>query len=181
MGTNKTGLTEQNHLFLNLLPNTCTRIASTTHLTTLPNSKVMTRTALLAISFFVLGSTSAFAPVVVGTAKSTSNDRAKTAFLVPEQGRQLVAFSQDYLSKKARESAGKASNLSSPRRGGPFAQDGLGVASAAKSFVTRLLGHDDAGARRIGGRSLEEELMNAYPKDTVCHTEDEVLFHQIVD
>ena len=143
----------------------------------------MTRTALLlAISFVVLGSTSAFAPVaaVVGTA---SNDRASTttAFLVPEQGRQLVAFSQDYLSKKARESAGKASNLSSPRRrGAPFDdQGGLGVASAAKSLVTRLLGHDDAGARRIG--SLEEELMNAYPKDTVCHTEDEVLFHQIVD
>jgi hypothetical protein len=139
----------------------------------------MTRTALLlAISFVVLGSTSAFAPVaVVGTA---SNNRASTTvFLVPEQGRQLVAFSQDYLSKKARESAGKASNLSSPRRRGPFDQGGLGVASAAKSLVTRLLGHDDAGARRIG--SLEEELMNAYPKDTVCHKEDEVLFHQIVD
>ena len=146
----------------------------------------MTRTALLlAISFVVLGSTSAFAPVaVVGTA---SNNRASTtAFLVPEQGRQLVAFSQDYLSKKARESAAKASNLSSPSRRGPSDpssssdRGGPGVASAAKSLFTRLLGHDDAGERWIG-RSLEEELMNAYPKDTVRHTEDEVLFHQIVD
>ena len=150
----------------------------------------MTRTALLAISFVVLGSTSAFAPAVVGTAMSTSNDRATmtttAAFLVPEQGRQLVAFSQDYLSKKARESAAKASNLSSPSRRGPSDpssssdRGGPGVASAAKSLFTRLLGHDDAGERWIG-RSLEEELMNAYPKDTVRHTEDEVLFHQIVD
>jgi len=54
---------------------------------------------------------SAFAPI--GT---TPSHAATPIYLVPEQGRQLVAFSQDYLTKKAKESASKASNLTSPRR-----------------------------------------------------------------
>jgi hypothetical protein len=149
----------------------------------------MTRTNHLAMAFaFVLGSTSAFAPIVFDT--STSNRAASTTttststFLVPEQGRQLVAFSQDYLSKMAKESAGKASNLASSRTlssSQQQQQQGLGVASAAKGLVTRLLGHDMGGPAR-NGRSLEEELMNAYPKDDSSHfDEDDVLFHQIVD
>jgi hypothetical protein len=145
----------------------------------------MTRTAHLALAFAaVLGSTSAFAPMAVNAATSncaTATTTSTSTFLVPEQGRQLVAFSQDYFSKKAKESAGKASILASPRSSSSSQQQGLGVASAAKSVLTRLLGHDMSWSTRNNGRSLEEELMNAYPKDTVCHSEDEVLFHQIVD
>ena len=147
----------------------------------------MTRTAQLAMAFaFVLGSTSAFVPIVVDTSASNRAAAATTTatFLVPDEGRQLVAFSQDYLSKMAKESAWKASNLASSRTlssSQQQQQQGLGVASAAKGLVTRLLGHDMGGTTR-SGRSLEEELMNAYPKeDFSISDEDDILFHQIVD
>ena len=161
----------------------------------------MSRATLLAIACVVVGSTSAFAPVVTPAATaSSSNNAATTAtatFLVPEQGRQLAAFSQDYhLSKKAKEGAGRASNLASStrRRQGRATdspssprQGAAGVASAAKSLVIRLLGHDGEEGPSLRGHrcetraSLEEELMNAYPKDPVCHPEDEAIFRQIVN
>jgi hypothetical protein len=158
----------------------------------------MTRTTLLAIACVVVGSTSALAPAFTTAARTVS---ATATFLVPEQGRQLVAFSRDYhLSEKAKESAaGRASsNLapsnrrrrwvrvadssSSPRRGA------AGVASAARDLAMRLLGHSDGQGGTPRGRfvcearaSLEEELMNAYPKDPVRHPEDEAIFRRIVN
>jgi hypothetical protein len=142
----------------------------------------MTRTVLLAMVLVVVRPTSAFAPNHTATATAT--------FLFPEQDRQLVAFSHDHLSRKAKASAIRASNLPSPRRqqqarrilsSPPRGARAAGVASAAKSFVTRLLGHVDGGSARCRMETLEEELMNAYSKDLICHPEDELLFRQIVD
>jgi hypothetical protein len=108
--------------------------------------------------------------------------------LFPEQGSRLVAFSHDYLSRKAKGSAVGASNLPSPRRrrqdrgiSSSSPRVAACVASAAKSFVTRLLGHVEGGTARCRMETLEEELMNAYSKDPICYPEDEVLFRQIVD
>ena len=156
----------------------------------------MTRTTLLAIACVVVGSASAFTPAVPTAARTL----ATATFLVPEQGWQLVAFSRDchHLPEKAKESAGgRASDLaSSARRRRGRATDSssssrLGaavVASAAKNLVMRLLGHRDDGGGPTRGRcvcetraSLEEELMNAYSKDPVCHPEDEAIFRQIVN
>jgi hypothetical protein len=154
----------------------------------------MIRATLLTIACVVVGSTSAFAPAVT-TATARPSSATTATYLVPEQGRQLVAFSRDYhlvsgkKAKKESAAGSRASNLassssSSPRRGA------AGVASAAKNLVMRLLGHcDDGGGPPRVTRcecetraSLEEELMNAYSKDPVCHhPEDEAIFRQIVN
>ena len=77
----------------------------------------MTRTVLLAMALAVVGMASAFAPVEkFATSSSNHVATATVTFLFPEQGSRLVAFSHDYLSRKAKGSAVGASNLPSPRR-----------------------------------------------------------------
>jgi hypothetical protein len=72
-------------------------------------------TTLSIVAFILIQSTTvAFFPVA-----RTAVARAPSTIainLVPDQGWQLVAFSQDYFAKKAKESASKASHLSSSRR-----------------------------------------------------------------
>ena len=93
----------------------------------------MTRcVALSLILFLSIQDAIAFVPAasIRTQASSTSNIN-----LVPEQGRQLVAFSQDYFAKKAKESASKASHLSSSRHKNGFT-------TAARNLVTRLVGKE---------------------------------------
>mmetsp|Transcript_42166 Transcript_42166/g.72033 ORF Transcript_42166/g.72033 Transcript_42166/m.72033 type:complete len:161 (-) Transcript_42166:271-753(-) len=110
----------------------------------------MHRSTLL-VAALSLGATSAFAPVAMPRVSTAVN-------LVPEQGRQLVAFSQDYLSKKAKQSASKASNLTSSRR------RAKGVTGAARSLMTRLLGDEEKTRRDHEVNPLNERA------------EDEVLY-----
>eukprot|EP00571_Detonula_confervacea_P016449 CAMPEP_0172305246 /NCGR_PEP_ID=MMETSP1058-20130122/6567_1 /TAXON_ID=83371 /ORGANISM="Detonula confervacea, Strain CCMP 353" /LENGTH=160 /DNA_ID=CAMNT_0013016777 /DNA_START=57 /DNA_END=539 /DNA_ORIENTATION=- len=110
----------------------------------------MTRFTLLAIALAV-ESACAFAPA------ATSN-HATAMYLVPEDGRQLVAFSQDYLSKKAKESASKASNLTSSQR---RRTNSKGLAAAARSLMTRLLGDED--------KARVEEALHHHPEDEVLY------------
>lgn len=97
----------------------------------------MTRCTTLSFAVFIsVQSASAFVPAAATAARAPST----TAFnLVPEEGRQLVAFSQDYFAKKAKESASKASHLSSPRRSSSSSNSRQGVITA---LVTRLVGKD---------------------------------------
>ena len=106
----------------------------------------------------------AFAPLPQspGFCKSSSSAR----HLVPEQGRQLVAYSQAALAKKAKESASKASNLTSDRRRGESSEGGL---AKARNAMTRLLhlspnnagaeGEEDLFDRE---RSLHDQLSSFY-------------------
>ncbi|KAL7545133.1 hypothetical protein ACHAWF_008487 [Thalassiosira exigua] len=116
----------------------------------------MVRSSLIAVALAV-ESAAAFAPAVA------PNDHLTALNLVPEQGRQLVAFSQDYLAKKARESASKASNLTSPRR--RYKNPERGMAAAARSLVTRLLGDEDRTLR------INDEMHppNHYADDEVLY------------
>lgn len=150
----------------------------------------------------VVGSSSAFtAPSIIHRGATTTTT---TIYLVPEQGRQLVAFSQDYLAKKAKESASRASILrGSDRRSSstitsPNQGQGLGVAfgTASKNLVNRLLGHhedhqvvamDTTTTTKTTTTTMNHanylvwELMHAYTRQESEHYEDDVLFHQIVD
>lgn len=110
----------------------------------------MTRFALLSAAL-ALQSAAAFAP-------AAPSKRGTALSLVPEQGRQLEAFSQQYLANKAKESASKASNLTSGRRP-------KGVAGAARSLVTRLLGDDGKERRHAEGE-----------KNPLLRQDDEVLY-----
>jgi len=93
----------------------------------------------------------AFAPPASTTATKSS---ATAVGLVPEQGRQLVAFSQDYLSHKAKESASRASNLSHrPSRRTGNDRRPAGVLGSVGRLVTRLRG-DEIGSHP----QLEEEV-----------------------
>jgi hypothetical protein len=109
-----------------------------------------------------------------------------------------VAFSQDYLAKKAKESASRASILrgSDPRspstKNTPNQGQGIGVAfsTASKNLVNRLLGHhedhhqvvtDTSTTTKATTTTLVWELMHAYTRQESEHYEDDVLFHQIVD
>jgi hypothetical protein len=110
----------------------------------------------LAIAIVALESASAF---ITPTSSSHATSTTTVINLVPEQGRQLVAFSQDYLSKRAKESAHRASNLTNPRR-----RHGSGSTTHSRSphhhksssnttpgifgLVTRLLGQHDQGKGR---------------------------------
>jgi hypothetical protein len=105
----------------------------------------------LLIMFVVVGSTSAFTASSIINQCAATTTTTTTTYLVPEQGRQLVAFSQDYLAKKAKESASRASILrgSDPRspstNTSPNQGQGIGVAfgTASKNLVNRLLGHHE--------------------------------------
>jgi hypothetical protein len=125
-------------------------------------------------------SASAFAPVVPAT--TANHATTGTAInLVPEQGRQLVAFSQDYLSKKAKESASKASNLTNPRgrhtsnKSTTDRSRSKGITAAARSFFfTRLLRDEEHGRKDTSlSASLVEDMELSPVHD---HAEDEVLY-----
>ena len=114
---------------------------------------------LLAIALFIEAA-SAFAPTAATSQHSTA------VHLVPEDGRQLVAFSQDYLSKKAKESASKASTLTSSRRR-QISADGprsKGMAASARNLMTRLLGVEEKART-----DTESNLLHH-------HSDDEVMY-----
>jgi hypothetical protein len=162
----------------------------------------MVRSAAIALLVMVVivGSSSAFTVPSIINRGASSATTTTTTYLVPEQGRQLVAFSQDYLSKKAKESASRASILrgSDPRSPIPNQGQGIGVAfgTASKNLVNRLLGHHEdhqvvmdtsttmkttTTTTMNHANYLVWELMHAYTRQETEHYEDDVLFHQIVD
>jgi hypothetical protein len=113
---------------------------------------IMTRCTTLSLAAFLsIQTASAFVPAAKTRAPATAVN------LVPEQSRQLVAFSQDYFAKKAKESASKASQLSSPRRSSSFA-------SAASNLVTRLVGK--------GSSRSNDDMTPGHAN----HAEDEVIY-----
>ena len=130
----------------------------------------MARSALLAATALSIQSASAFVPAAPSPPITALN-------LVPDQGRQLVAYSQDYLAKKARESASKASNLTPSRNrisadGGPRSR---GISAAARSFVSHILGYEEAKfgdtSTSLSASSIAED-MNPF--------DDDVCFYPIV-
>ena len=164
----------------------------------------MVRSAAIALLVMVVivGSSSAFTVPSIINRGASSATTTTTTYLVPEQGRQLVAFSQDYLSKKAKESASRASILrgSDPRSPTPNQGQGIGVAfgTASKNLVNRLLGHHEdhqvvmdtsttmkttttTTTTMNHANYLVWELMHAYTRQETEHYEDDVLFNQIVD
>ena len=123
--------------------------------------------ALGVIAVALLQSIAAFSPVPatpVIICKSSSAIK-----LVPEQGRQLVAYSQAALAKKAKESASKASNLASDRRRSESSpNEGL---TKARNLMTRLLhlspanaGAEDLYADRE--RTLQAQLTSFYQEES---------------
>ncbi len=139
----------------------------------------MSRFVLLAMAFLVLETAcSAFLLQPVATTSCHHHHRRDATpllHLVPEQGRQLVAFSQDYLSKRADESAHRASNLTtSPRRRHSDAtsshqkSNSPGFASAAKSLVTRLLGQGEVKGSMMENHSsyMNDEMDSAAKRDS---------------
>mmetsp|Transcript_27512 Transcript_27512/g.57415 ORF Transcript_27512/g.57415 Transcript_27512/m.57415 type:complete len:180 (+) Transcript_27512:100-639(+) len=129
----------------------------------------MTRFSLIVIAFAVK-SASAFAPATVPLAShhaTASTATATTAVhLVPEQARQLVAYSQNYHSKKAKESASKASSLthSSRRRSTNDNTKKKKSSSMLGSLVHRILHVGD------DHHHIEEEL------NPLHHPQDEVMY-----
>lgn len=90
-------------------------------------------------AFLFIQSAVAFAPASsTNTAARASS--ATAVNLVPEQSRQLVAFSQDYFAKKAKESASKASQLSSSRSSPRRRRNSF--TAVATNLVTRLVGKE---------------------------------------
>ncbi len=115
---------------------------------------IMTRCTTLSLAAFLsIQTASAFVPAATTRAPATAVN------LVPEQSRQLVAFSQDYFAKKAKESASKASQLSSPRR------SRSGFTAVATNLVTRLVGK--------GSRSNDDMTPG---HSHTHHAEDEVIY-----
>lgn len=107
----------------------------------------------------------AFAPVTPSGYKVSSSS---ALHLVPEQGRQLVAYSQAALAKKAKESASKASNLKSDRRRTQASLDG-GL-TKARNMMTRLLhlspsnsGDQESWEERE--KFLQEQLTSFYREE----------------
>lgn len=134
---------------------------------------MMSRFALIAVCALTIESTAAFAPVASAPATKTTTTTTTTAIdLVPEQGRQLVAFSQDYLSKKAKESASRASNLthSSRRRRTSSSSRGGRKQGLLGSLMTRILHHGEHENQVSNNDAIEEEL------NPLHHSEHEVLY-----
>lgn len=128
----------------------------------------MARFTLLTVALSIQ-SASAFAPA------ASSNHQVTALNLVPEQSRQLVAFSQDYLSKKAKESASRASTLTSSRRrlASNDGKNSRGVVGAARGLVTRLLGEEKSARRDTSlSATVDEEMMSP----THQRSEDEILY-----
>ena len=130
----------------------------------------MVRLNLLALAL-AFESTVAFAPTA-----TNNNNGASARYLVPEQSQLLVAYSQEYLSKKAKESSSRASMLtSSRRRPGNNSRDAprsQGMAAAARSLVSRLVGHEDnkETSRRdtsLSASTIEEAVHHLLEDDEV--------------
>ena len=118
----------------------------------------MTRcTTLSLVAFLSIQSSVAFVPAATANLKAARDPATTAVNLVPEQSRQLVAFSQDYFAKKAKESASKASHLTSPRRSSSFT-------AVATNLVTRI----------VGMESRSNDDMN--PARHVHHEENEVVY-----
>lgn len=105
---------------------------------------------------------SAFAPSISSSIKASSSSALQ---LVPEQGRQLVAYSQTALAKKAKESASKASNLTSDRRRAESSMNG-GL-TRARNMMTRLLhlspnNSGDQESWEDREKMLQEQLTSFY-------------------
>lgn len=97
----------------------------------------------------------AFAPMSMHPCCKVSTSSALQ--LVPEQGRHLVTYSQAALAQKAKESASKASNLTSDRRRNE-STNGL---AKARNLMTRLLHLSPANA---GANSYGDEPENSVDK-----------------
>lgn len=142
----------------------------TTTTTLTKSTLIMVRLNLLAMAL-ALESAVAFAPT-----SSTHHHGATLLNLVPEQSQLLVAYSQEYLSKKAKESSSRASMLtSSRRRSGNNPRDAprsRGMAAAARSLVSRLVGHEDnkqtaRGDTSLSASTIEEAVHNLLEDDEV--------------
>eukprot|EP00804_Cyclotella_cryptica_P028345 CCRYP_013193-RA/>CCRYP_013193-RA protein AED:0.40 eAED:0.40 QI:0/-1/0/1/-1/1/1/0/122 len=106
------------------------------------------RISIVFVTIVLIEFAVAFAPAAIPTSYKPS-----ALSLVPEQGRQLVAYSQSVLAKKAKESASKASNLTSGRRRNDATSEGGLV--KARNLMTRLL---NISPRNEGvNRHLDEE------------------------
>mmetsp|Transcript_6870 Transcript_6870/g.11232 ORF Transcript_6870/g.11232 Transcript_6870/m.11232 type:complete len:169 (+) Transcript_6870:222-728(+) len=92
-------------------------------------------------------SVGAFAPAAATNAAARAAP-STAVNLVPEQSRQLVAFSQDYFAKKAKESASKASQLSSPRR------SRNSFTAVATNLMTRLVGKESRSNDEVSPPTL---------------------------
>jgi hypothetical protein len=117
------------------------------------------RISLAFVTFALMGFAVAFAPTGISTSRKPS-----ALTLVPEQGRQLVAYSQSVLAKKAKESASKASNLTSDRRRDSTSEGGL---FKARNLMTRLL---NLSPRNEGAnRHADEEMSSRTHLDEEDH------------
>lgn len=117
------------------------------------------RVSLTFITFVLMGFAVAFAPTGISTSQKPSALK-----LVPEQGRQLVAYSQSVLAKKAKDSASKASNLTSDRRRDMTSEGGL---FKARNLMTRLLNLSPRS--EVANRHADEEM----PSRTHSDEEDD--------
>jgi hypothetical protein len=119
----------------------------------------------LAAAIISIQSAAAFVPATTTTTALRTPASAVNLNLVPEQSRQLVAYSQDYFAKKAKESASKASHLSSPRRTSSSSSSSSrqGVFTA---LVSRLVGKESRGNDIHSSHHADDEV--SYP--IVGHT-----------
>jgi hypothetical protein len=149
--------------------------------------------AITAFFIFTLESALAFLAPYSSSSMSSRQAQSITTIaktstavqLVPEQGRQLVAFSQDYLSKRAKESAHRASNLTNPRRRQNHHPSKSSSSSSSTSsnthhhrpgivagLVTRLLGqHDHQGKERMMMENHHDE-QDVWNRDNSSESED---------
>ena len=123
----------------------------------------MTRKLSLSLAAAIISIQSAAAFVPATTTTTAVRTPATAVNLVPEQSRQLVAYSQDYFAKKAKESASKASHLSSPRRTSSSNSSRQGVFTA---LVSRLVGKESRGNDIHSSHHADDEV--SYP--IVGHT-----------
>eukprot|EP01083_Nonionella_stella_P298133 1012199_1 len=108
-------------------------------------------------------------------ASTTCNKHTSTSTkldLTTSESHKLVAFSQHYLSNKAKGGKGSSSNLTSSRRRTQSANDANthsrgGVVTAARNVITRLVGHEDKQTRNkdtslqsTSSTSIEEVVHN---------------------
>ncbi len=126
-------------------------------------------------AFVSIQSAAAFAPAASPNTAARGAS-ATAANLVPEQSRQLVAFSQDYFAKKAKESASKASQLSSSRSSAQRKRNSF--TAVATNLVTRLVGkesrsNDETSPTSLNAHHGEGEVV--YPIVGSCLVEGRAL------
>jgi len=122
-------------------------------------SSILTMRSISLAAFLSIQSAAAFVPAAPNNAAARASS-VTAVNLVPEQSRQLVTFSQDYFAKKAKESASKASQLSSSRR------RRSGFTAVATNLVTRLVGKES----RSNDQEITSTLTHAH------HAEGEVVY-----